>query len=330
MPVFSIRPAAADRRLAFGPFRFDPASGILDDSVRTVRLRSQVGRLLEYLIQHRDEQISREQLCEVLWGPQAVLGTQTNALDRVLADLRRDLGPQSRELLRKEGRGHYRFSVDDAAQPLEAAPETTPLYVPFPAAELALRKLPYRSEVYIYSENPLEQEETFARAAMANMGNQVFYTFFIPSRAAHVIPNLVVSLLLAPRDAVNPWEHLEKNADVVRTGVRIVLTAEISPWIEFIVHNAGAEEAQAYARYPSAQLCGRYGEAQVAKEIVGRLRRELLTEPPAQGLIWYPPGFCDDAAMRALKAELHRHLQRFGENFGRKTLQELLNLPPAT
>ncbi len=102
-------PLAAATRLASGPLLFDRASrrAWLDKSELT--LTPKAAALLEYLLTHPDELISRERLLDAVWGWEYPVGTRT--VDTRIAELRRILSDdpaQPRYIETIPGQG-YRF-----------------------------------------------------------------------------------------------------------------------------------------------------------------------------------------------------------------------------
>jgi DNA-binding winged helix-turn-helix (wHTH) protein/TolB-like protein len=59
---------APPRRIRFGPFEFDPASGELLRGGAVVRLQRQPARLLELLLANAGRLVTREEIREALWG----------------------------------------------------------------------------------------------------------------------------------------------------------------------------------------------------------------------------------------------------------------------
>jgi DNA-binding response OmpR family regulator len=97
------RPLATAESLVSGALRFDRVARRVWLRDRELQLTPKALALLEYLMTHRDELLTRERLLEVLWGWRSPAGTR--AVDNRIAELRRAL-------------------ADDAAQPIwiETAP----------------------------------------------------------------------------------------------------------------------------------------------------------------------------------------------------------------
>lgn len=89
-------PLAAAQRLQSGPMRFDRASHRVWLQQQELTLTPKAVALLEYLLTHPDELISRDRLLDAVWGWDYPAGTRT--VDTRIAELRKALG-------------------DDAAQP---------------------------------------------------------------------------------------------------------------------------------------------------------------------------------------------------------------------
>jgi len=121
-------PAIA-RRVRFGPFEADVASGELWRNGAAVPLQDLPFRLLAALLEQPGEVVSRPELTARLWGSETFVDA-TAGLNTAVAKLREALGddadtPAYVETLPKRG---YRFvaeveAVDAAHQRVEAAPE---------------------------------------------------------------------------------------------------------------------------------------------------------------------------------------------------------------
>lgn len=83
-------PLAAAARLASGPLVLDRASHRAWLAGREAQLTPKAAALLEYLMTHPDELISRERLLDAVWGWDYPTGTRT--VDTRIAELRRALG----------------------------------------------------------------------------------------------------------------------------------------------------------------------------------------------------------------------------------------------
>ena len=103
---------AATWKLACGPLTLDRRSrrAFLDDQELT--LTPKAFALLEYLITHPDELVTRDRLLDVVWGWDYPVGTR--AVDTRIAELRRALGDNAadpRYIETVPGQG-YRFAGD--------------------------------------------------------------------------------------------------------------------------------------------------------------------------------------------------------------------------
>jgi DNA-binding response OmpR family regulator len=110
-------PLATAARLASGDLLLDRAAHRAWLDGRELGLTPKANALLEYLITHPDELISRERLLDAVWGWDYPTGTRT--VDTRIAELRRALGDdpaQPRFIETVPGQG-YRFvgSVEAAA-----------------------------------------------------------------------------------------------------------------------------------------------------------------------------------------------------------------------
>jgi DNA-binding response OmpR family regulator len=102
-------PLTAAARLASGELRFDRASRRVWLSGQEITLTPKATALLEYLLTHPDELISRDRLLDAVWGWDYPAGTRT--VDTRIAELRRALGDdpaQPRFIETVAGQG-YRF-----------------------------------------------------------------------------------------------------------------------------------------------------------------------------------------------------------------------------
>ena len=102
-------PLAGADQLASGPLRLNRRARMAYLRDKPLTLSSKAVSVLEYLMTHRDEVISRERLLEVLWDISSPIGTR--AVDARIAELRRALGderaaPRFIETIRSIG---YRF-----------------------------------------------------------------------------------------------------------------------------------------------------------------------------------------------------------------------------
>lgn len=105
-------PLAATWQLVCGPLTLDRRSrrAFLDDQELT--LTPKAFALLEYLITHPDELVTRDRLLDVVWGWDYPVGTR--AVDTRIAELRRALGDNAadpRYIETVPGQG-YRFAGD--------------------------------------------------------------------------------------------------------------------------------------------------------------------------------------------------------------------------
>jgi len=93
--------------LAFGPFRFDPVSGLLFEEGVEVALPPRASALLAGLLESPGEMVSKEELIEAVWGSDITVTTRT--IDTHLKRLREKLGACASliETVRSVG---YRFA----------------------------------------------------------------------------------------------------------------------------------------------------------------------------------------------------------------------------
>ncbi len=105
-------PLATATELLSGRLRLDRTGRRAWLSKRELTLTPKAFTLLEYLMTHPDEALSRERLLEVLWGFDDAVGTR--AVDNRIAELRRALGDNAADpqwIDTVPGAG-YRFSAD--------------------------------------------------------------------------------------------------------------------------------------------------------------------------------------------------------------------------
>ncbi len=88
-------PLTAAARLACGEFILDRAARRVLISDRELPLTPKAVALLDYLMTHRDEQLSRERLLDAVWGWDYAVGTR--AVDMRIAELRKHLQDSANE-----------------------------------------------------------------------------------------------------------------------------------------------------------------------------------------------------------------------------------------
>ncbi|WTW94729.1 response regulator transcription factor [Streptomycetaceae bacterium NBC_01309] len=86
-------PLASSRVLRAGDLRVDRTARRAWLAGRELVLTPKAGALLDYLVTHPDELLTRERLMEVLWGWESA--STTRAVDNRVAELRRALGDDS-------------------------------------------------------------------------------------------------------------------------------------------------------------------------------------------------------------------------------------------
>lgn len=100
------------QKVAFGPFEFDPASGVLRKHGFKIKLASQPGQVLDVLVERRGDLVTREDLRNRLW-PGVTAGDFEHGLNAAVNKLRQALGDvasQPRFIETLPGRG-YRLVV---------------------------------------------------------------------------------------------------------------------------------------------------------------------------------------------------------------------------
>ena len=81
-------------RYQFDTVEVQPAAFAVLRDGQTLSLEPKAVRVLLYLIEHRDRAVSKEELIEAVWEGAAVTD---NALTRIVAQLRRELGDDARQ-----------------------------------------------------------------------------------------------------------------------------------------------------------------------------------------------------------------------------------------
>lgn len=94
----------ASRELVAGPLRLDPLQHRCFVADREVALTATEFNLLEHLLRHRDQVLTREALLSAVWGYPAAAGTRT--VDVHVAQLRAKLGPAAGVLRTVRGVGY--------------------------------------------------------------------------------------------------------------------------------------------------------------------------------------------------------------------------------
>ncbi|HZD53637.1 MAG TPA: winged helix-turn-helix domain-containing protein, partial [Woeseiaceae bacterium] len=81
------------RQLHFGDWSFDLDEDVVENGRATVRLEPQVGKLLEYLLRHQGQVLSRERLLHDVWDGRIV---SDDAIHRCIGILRQTLSPDDK------------------------------------------------------------------------------------------------------------------------------------------------------------------------------------------------------------------------------------------
>ena len=82
------------RQLQFGDWSFDMDADVLADGRSTVQLEPQVAKLLEYLLRHQDQLLTRERLLHDVWDGRIV---SDDAIQRCIGILRNTLSPSDKQ-----------------------------------------------------------------------------------------------------------------------------------------------------------------------------------------------------------------------------------------
>ncbi len=120
----SARTVAASRSFRFGPYRFDLGERLLCENGREVELPPRVLNVLEHLLRHSGQIVSKDDLLD-LWGDTAV---SEKSLTETIGLIRKELGdsagrPKYIQTLRKRG---YRFIAPVAVESPGAAARRSP------------------------------------------------------------------------------------------------------------------------------------------------------------------------------------------------------------
>ena len=110
-----VPPLAATERLQSGALRLDRTARRVFLAERELQLTPKAVALLEYLMTHPDELISRERLLDAVWGWDYPAGTR--AVDTRIAELRRAIDEPAQSLIETVPGQGYRFAgMVDAAR----------------------------------------------------------------------------------------------------------------------------------------------------------------------------------------------------------------------
>jgi Tol biopolymer transport system component/DNA-binding winged helix-turn-helix (wHTH) protein len=132
-PVEIVRPATAaqPKRIAFGVFEADLATGEMKRSGRRIRLQSQPFRVLEALLEKPGQLVSRQELQLKVWGSEVVVDFE-HGLGNAIKKIRDAIGDSAenpRFIETIAGRG-YRFIAPVASLPGSAEPSLGELIEP--------------------------------------------------------------------------------------------------------------------------------------------------------------------------------------------------------
>jgi len=113
---------------SFGHWRFDPATGDLDDGAATTRLEPQVAKLLDYFLANQETLVTRTELIDAVWDGRTV---SDDAINRCISILRQLLSPDDRNayietIVRRGFISHFPPPADAAAVPPLAAADAPP------------------------------------------------------------------------------------------------------------------------------------------------------------------------------------------------------------
>ncbi len=100
------------RRYQFGEFTLDLETGFLRRQRDAVDVRAKAFDLLAYLVQHHGRVVTKDELVDAVWPGVAVTD---NSLAQCMAEVRRVLGDDERNIIRTIPRRGYVFAADVAA-----------------------------------------------------------------------------------------------------------------------------------------------------------------------------------------------------------------------
>ncbi len=116
-------PGARDNgsSVSFGPFRFDPANGLLYDGGREIPLPPRALGVLALLVERRGHVVSKQELLDTVWRDVAV---EEASLKEAISTLRQALGddPKQPRYIRTVHRRGYRFVAATTVEPDAAHP----------------------------------------------------------------------------------------------------------------------------------------------------------------------------------------------------------------
>jgi len=104
------------RQYQFGAFTLDLETGFLRHAGATVDVRAKAFDLLAYLVEHRGRVVTKDELVDAVWAGVAVTD---NSLAQCMAEVRRVLGDDSRDMIRTIARRGYVFAADVTAPGVE-------------------------------------------------------------------------------------------------------------------------------------------------------------------------------------------------------------------
>ncbi len=115
-----------ERGVAFGGYRFEAGSGRLWSGTREIRLTPKASAVLEQLVAHAGEPVSKEQLFTTVWNGAAV---SDDALTSCIQELRRSLDddPKQPRFIETRHRRGYRFIAPlSGTAPADTGSDRTP------------------------------------------------------------------------------------------------------------------------------------------------------------------------------------------------------------
>lgn len=133
----------------FGAFELDPARFELREDGEVLRAEPKVLQLLQYLIEHRDRMVSKDELVDAIWGGRAISDSALSSCIKFARKLVGDDGRTQLYIRTVHGRG-FRFIGDIQGAPIPAAvhsaePDTPiELVEPVAGAKPSIAVLPFR------------------------------------------------------------------------------------------------------------------------------------------------------------------------------------------
>ena len=315
--VISIAPG--DRLHRLGRYTFNPKLPGLVAETEVIRLRPKVAAALPVLLDQRV--VSRDELARAIWGPSSAEHLRGNALDQIIADLRRVLRAIPKVTLRHEAKGAYQLITTPEPEP-SVAPSATRV---FPLKDLLdhqlvnLGGIAPQTEVFIAAPQPLEVQVDYAGAAMAHLDGRAKITYLLNEQHARAIPKVLFNLLL--HDYLNATPHLlndnqrariAERLQVLKRSLRITLAPQAATAVHLQVYRADDRRAAiAILIPPNSDEYIVYAEGKDAFDLANDLRA-IAPHRPTPGIIMTAGVPLSQAIITDLSAGLHDYFEPYG------------------